>query len=967
MSEHTTEESRPAHSTTLLFTESGVKFLATYRIWIVAAVWLAVRSYVIWGMSPNYSIESYLKLGGDWLDGYTPYADFKVEYPPGGLLLFILPRIFTEVPALYGYIFASVLLLADLGILLFFWRIPALVRGGEIKTDIARRYESTLLCLTYILFTAVFGRLLFQNYDLIIGLLLTASIYFALRKKNVLVDLLLALGIWLNLTVLVWIPLLWWYGFLSREEAVSSKTFLKISEFVRCLLPRVAVLAGGLGVLFLPFILLCGRSLGQIVQFHLERGTQLESTAAGILMLGAKIFGFELSTEFTHHAIHLSGELGSRGAAVCGILSIIVFLILSIYLARKMRGQNDGPNRGLWLIKGLLATILALLAISKVFLPQYLLWVCPLAALLAHDLRPRMSRVGWHLFVVNLISVVVFFFFYPDLIEMNFLPGLLLLIRNVSVVWLVIYLLLPDMAAAAQREPLFRITPRARKYLIYLPVVLLFAWGTIAAFRPVRNADVWMHLRVAADIVASGEIPRVDQYSAVAAGRPHLSHEWLSALFFLGIYKLGGGEALSVFRALIALAMLLLLWFSLEKRARSFILTAPILALAAYIILERVFVRPHVFTLLFLCIWVFSLEHWRRERRLRYLIILVPLQILWANLHGGYIIALVIGGMMTATAALLALYPSWSKNEHYSWSDAGTLAALTAVCLVASLINPHGLRLVEFSLTTSLASDYIKQFVYEWGSPLADKYVRRAYGFDVVLSIFILMWLGLTLNLKRRPLLDAFIALLATVMTIQAIRFVSFIGILGFPVTVRAWQAVADTQAKPFLVKRHPHIELVLIGLILASTLIYGFPYDKSTHRPIGWGFGGRLPFKAVEFLEKQNFKGVIFNDYADGAFLLHHLTPMIRPVMDTRIDVYGSELTHEYFSSRDDPAKFFQYLNKYNVSLILLMQTKKNIPVIQMLSQLPASKLLLKADDRFLFSYDPDSLPSEILQPKAP
>ena len=84
---------------------------------------------------------------------------------------------------------------------------------------------------------------------------------------------------------------------------------------------------------------------------------------------------------------------------------------------------------------------------------------------------------------------------------------------------------------------------------------------------------------------------------------------------------------------------------------------------------------------------------------------------------------------------------------------------------------------------------------------------------------------------------------------------------------------------------------------------------------------------------------------------------------MDSRIDVYGSELTHEYFSSRDDPVKFFHYLNKYNVSLILLMQTKKNIPIIQMLSQLPASKLLLKADDRFLFSYDPDLLPAEFLQ----
>ncbi len=966
MGEPEQKESQSAPAEASLFTESGVRFFAAYRFWIVAAVWLGVRGYVIWGMSPNYGIETYLKIAGDWLDGYTPYAAFKVEYPPGALLLFMLPRIFTEVPALYSYIFAFIMFMADLGLLLFFWRIPALVRGTEVKADMAQRYESTLMCLTYILFTAVFGRLLFQNYDLIIGLLLLASIYFAIRKKAFVVDALVAVGIWLNLATLIWIPLLWWYGFVSRDDPLPSKIFMKISSFSRAMLPRIAVLAGGLGVLFLPFILLSGRSLGQIMRFHLERGTQLESTAAGILMVGAKIFGFELSTEFTDRAVHLSGELGSRGAAVSGILAIIVFVILTIYLARMIQSQSDAPARGIWLIRGLLATILAFLATSKAFLPQYLLWVCPVAAFLAHDHQPRISRIGWYLFAANLISSLVFFFFYPELIEKHFLPAVLLVIRNVLVVWLVILLLLPDSPGADQRESLLRIAPRTKKYLICLPVVLLFAWGTIAAFRPVWNNDIWFLLREAGDIVANGEIPLVDQYSAVAAGRPYLAHEWLSGLIFLGVFKLGGGEALTVFRALIMLAILLLLWFSLEKRARSFVLTALLLALAAYIILERMFVRPHAFTLLFLCVWVFSLEHWRRGRRLRYLIILVPLQVLWANLHGGYIIALVLGVMMTGSAAFLVMFPSWSKDESYDWSDVLKLAVLTAACLAASLVNPHGLRLLEFSLTLGLASDYIKQFIYEWGSPLADKYMRRAYGFDVALSIFILMWSGLALNIKRRPLLDAVFALLATVMAAQAIRFVSFIGILGFPIMVRAWLAVADTHVKSLLVKRRPMLEAALFAFIFASTLVYGFPLDKVNHRRIDWGFGGRIPFTTLNFMAEQGFEGTIFNDYIDGAYLQYHLVPRILPVMDSRIDVYGSELTHEYFSSRDNPEKFFQYLNKYNVSLILLMQKKKNIPVIQLLLQLPAAKLLLREDDRFLFSYDPDLLPSEFLHRQA-
>ena len=119
--------------------------------------------------------------------------------------------------------------------------------------------------------------------------------------------------------------------------------------------------------------------------------------------------------------------------------------------------------------------------------------------------------------------------------------------------------------------------------------------------------------------------------------------------------------------------------------------------------------------------------------------------------------------------------------------------------------------------------------------------MRRAYGFDVALSIFILMWSGLVLNLKRRPLLDAVFALLATVMAAQAIRFVSFIGILGFPIMVRAWLAVADTHVKSLLVKRRPLLEASLFALIFASTLVYGFPLDKVNHRRIDWGFGGRF------------------------------------------------------------------------------------------------------------------------------
>ena len=202
------------------------------------------------------------------------------------------------------------------------------------------------------------------------------------HKQAVVVDVLAAVAIWLNLAAVMWIPLLWWYGFVSRAEPSESRGSFGISEFLRALWPRAAVLGGSLGVLFLPFLVLSGRSMGYVVSSHFECGIQLESTAAGILMVAAKVFGFELASEFSHRAIHLSGLLSSRGALVCTLVWLLVFVIITVYLARRMFVQGEGSTRGVWLIRGLLATILALLASSKIFLPQHLGGQEPLQLLL---------------------------------------------------------------------------------------------------------------------------------------------------------------------------------------------------------------------------------------------------------------------------------------------------------------------------------------------------------------------------------------------------------------------------------------------------------------------------------------------------------------------------------------------------------------------------------------------------------
>jgi len=127
------------------------------------------------------------------------------------------------------------------------------------------------------------------------------------------------------------------------------------------------------------------------------------------------------------------------------------------------------------------------------------------------------------------------------------------------------------------------------------------------------------------------------------------------------------------------------------------------------------------------------------------------------------------------------------------------------------------------------------------------------------------------------------------------------------------------------------------------------------------------MPYEATRFIAEQGLEGTIYNDYGDGAFLIYHLYPRVRSVMDSRIDVYGSELSREYFSSRDQPLKFFQYLNKYQVSLILLKKSPQNFQIIQYLQYIRATTLLLETGDRLLFAYASELLPPELMLQRSP
>ena len=509
--------------------------------------------------------------------------------------------------------------------------------------------------------------------------------------------------------------------------------------------------------------------------------------------------------------------------------------------------------------------------------------------------------------------------------------------------------------STARPEPVPERPSRWRWFFSWGAYAAVLAWIVLSTLNPVLTNDIWVHLRIGQDVLASHQAPQVDVYSAVAAGRPFISHEWLAGVVFALVDRFWtGGVGLSALNLCAALGLAAMLYLSAPKAWRGSFHFIPLLVLCLHLVFFRLMVRPHLFSLLALSAFALGLERWRRTGRWRDLLWLVPVETLWANLHGSAPFGPVVLVAMTTAVALAAgvswLAPRAGQERTYGWRDVGQLGATTGACVLAMLVNPYGPRLFTFSLFMAEGNEYIKKVIFEWGPTWTTAVHYSNYWFWSYVVILVLAWLSLLAIARTRPVVDFFILAVVTYLSCQAQRFTVYVAIFGFPMLVRNLPTALGAMAQRRGFRRRPLFELLAVGLLILWTIPGGYPQNPREKRPIGWGYGGRMPYAEIKQIKEGGYRGVMFNEYADGAPLIYALHPQIKPVMDSRIDIYGEQLFSEYQKAASDVGAFFAYLRKYHVNLVMRFMNGQNRFVYQALEHDPAWRLAFRTNSRFLF-----------------
>ena len=452
----------------------------------------------------------------------------------------------------------------------------------------------------------------------------------------------------------------------------------------------------------------------------------------------------------------------------------------------------------------------------------------------------------------------------------------------------------------------------------HFSLVLALLIPALIAAHPLANNDLPMHLAVGNWILENGQVPNVDPFSATGHGGLWVAHEWLAATLFKSVESLGHPNFL------IALAVLLSasLGGLLELIQRSFgvpalwrlLLLVPVWLAVG----RRLMLRPHILALnLVLGVWWIT----RLGRRSpRWLWGLIPLMALWANVHGSFLL-----GIAYIVGDLCIFSRGHAMPQKQRFMVAGG-------CLLATLINPHGLTLYLFPFQLALDPVFTAG-VFEWLPPwTAPGFLKTPAAISGLLLVGMTV-LGCVLqgwgnensglrSLLKKPgfALSLLAGLTAILLASRQLRHLALASLLMTPVIGVLWSNL-NWRVSPLVQKAVPILP-VSLALLLG---FQGYPAGIDARgqwqwRSIGTGWSNQTPVIPLNALANQwEVQGTLFCEYEFGGFASYLSVGRLKPTMDSRNTVYTPEffLDHAAALQGQSPETLNSLLNDAAAVLI--------------------------------------------------
>lgn len=238
--------------------------------------------------------------------------------------------------------------------------------------------------------------------------------------------------------------------------------------------------------------------------------------------------------------------------------------------------------------------------------------------------------------------------------------------------------------------------------------------GCFIALAPTTPRDFWWHLK-AGELVATTGIPTTNLFAwSLPADTPYTYQSWLGEWLFFILYRVGGLPLTVFTRNMLGLIAFALVGIAARQRSGSWRLAAGAVLLAFSMTINNLTTRPQNWSWVpFTLTLVVCVSYAEGTLRPRWLLVLPLLMLFWVNVHGGFVMGLLVVGAFVVGESVRR----WLRQPRaLTWERIRALALASGGMLIATLANPLGpgvYRYVYKLLTDAPSQTLVK----EWQPP----------------------------------------------------------------------------------------------------------------------------------------------------------------------------------------------------------------------------------------------------------
>jgi hypothetical protein len=457
-----------------------------------------------------------------------------------------------------------------------------------------------------------------------------------------------------------------------------------------------------------------------------------------------------------------------------------------------------------------------------------------------------------------------------------------------------------------------------------------------------NDGDTGWHIRNGEHILQTRGWPHSDYFSYTHYGQPWFSWEWLADVVLAIIHRYTGLNGVVVWANLTFGITFSLLFRWMIERGMNLFICLIFTALAGFASAVHWLARPHLFTLLFILIWYILLEDFQKAgmedprisvKKLWFLPVLI---LLWANLHAGFVVGLVLLIIFSFGNYLTSIVSRDQESMLKARNLSLQFAKIAVVCILVTLINPYGFSLYKHIFESYLDSQYLVDRITEFASPNFHTLVVRFFELILLSSLVVL-----GISYRRLSFIEIGLLVFWTHMALFSVRHVPLYTLIVVPLIVRhltnySFLVGADQKITPWLAQIAGRFNRYSANLYKFEGQFRGYLYPllsvlimASICLNQGYIFGSkvinanfdskRFPIKAAAFIESQSFQGNLFTTDYWGGYIIYRFYPKYKVFFDGRSDMYGRQFIKEYERLTNLDFSWKGVLDKYKISWILL------------------------------------------------